>query len=384
MNKSRKYSAFLFFIMLIVSFAAAWVTLSGPAPSSTISILDFRQSESSLVLTFTAPPADVSYVQLDHVPITLQKPALMRLKKNARELTTNGTQSVMKIDKEQTRREYSIVVFVDDKFFELIRQSSVWLSNTFKFKRPGGYTILGRRSIDPVARPARKFLLEEFVGVPDRIEIEAVRKTKYDEINTAIGILNYLWSFNITTGPTNLARSAFIRYPFDKKVDLVRSGKFSVQCAGFRDLFLHASTVFPELRLRALDANNYSPQLGDLITYGHASAEIWISALRRWVIFDPWLGIIVLRDGVPVGAKELNAGIGTPEQFHLVPVTGPLRRSFPFSNTSKSYVFYPDKYSISEFTCAEFGCAPGYIEYFRTFSTAEVRSRNVPNRTDGP
>src|SRR6202012_3821120 len=62
---------------------------------------------------------------------------------------------------------------------------------------------------------------------------------------------------------------------------------------------------FPGPKVRAVDAINYAPQFEDLIPVGHATAEIWVSALQKWVIVDPWEGFVVARNGVLLSSAEI-------------------------------------------------------------------------------
>ncbi|HBS22317.1 MAG TPA: hypothetical protein DD982_07305 [Thalassospira sp.] len=75
------------------------------------------------------------------------------------------------------------------------------------------------------------------------------------------------------------------------------SGDFVVLCQGFRDIFLHASLFTDAFQARAVEAYNYSPQIPNLISYSHSTVKIWIEELKRWVVFDPWLAIMVTMEG---------------------------------------------------------------------------------------
>ena len=111
-------------------------------------------------------------------------------------------------------------------------------------------------------------------------------------------------------GPTTKSYASFLDLGFEDKMSQLMSGDFAVLCQGFRDIFLHASLFTDAFQARAVEASNYSPQIPNLISYSHSTVKIWIEELKRWVVFDPWLAIMVTMEGGPIGSQELQRYFG--------------------------------------------------------------------------
>ena len=117
---------------------------------------------------------------------------------------------------------------------------------------------------------------------------------------------------------------------------------------------------------------NYYPQLPDLITYGHSTAEVWVQKLNAWVLFDPWLGIIVTKDGVPINSDLLNKAT-SEDRIVIVPVIKSAPRMYLLKSGDFVYnTFSPGSVSVDKFTCGKLGCAPGYKEYFKNYTVRDV------------
>lgn len=358
------------------AFIIWFITLFSYHVGYALQLIDFKQDTKATSLYFDTEPVEASVVFLSSVPETL-RPA--ELKKKSIQLKIEQKKLSIPIQKrnEPTQNEYSIILFVDGDWLELVRQSSTWLKNSFNFTKSGGYTILGRRSIEASSNPINPlpsvFPLN-FQGTPNLPEIKPIGKSEYLEVNLAKALLRYLWSKPIKSGPTSLSYDEFLTKSFAQKLAMIHEGKFSVMCQGFRDMFIHASFGVPRLKVRAIEALNYSPLFKDLIPYGHSTAEIWIEPLKKWVIFDPWYGIMVTKkiNGEPVGAFELQKQKKHPEHFKIVPVILKIPRFYNSHDNIVQYNFYPKSVQISNFKCKQQGCSPGYIEYFNNLAIHKV------------
>lgn len=328
----------------------------------------YSQDAESFTIEFNSIEGNIFYVALSKVPETLD---LETLRKDSRPANTNSNRVVIPLENEPFSGEYSIILFAQDGYVEVIRQSSAWLKNTFDFDRLGGYSILGRRSLDTNFLGTNELGSLAFINKPNPFNVDPVKVSKFKEINSAAGLLSMMWSQSIQQGPTSKSYSDFLGQTFEAKIREVRSGEFALMCQGFRDLFLHASTAIPKLKMRAVEAYNYSPQIPDLITYSHSTAEVWVEQLKGWVLFDPWLGIIVTQDGVPIGAQELGK-LENIEGVSIIPVIDSMPRMYQEKDGKIVYnSFSPSTVKLSQFSCANLGCSPGYVEYFKNIKVRE-------------
>lgn len=207
-----------------------------------------------------------------------------------------------------------------------------------------------------------------FSKKPARLNYQPANVSSYDEINYAAGLLMSLWAKPIQQGPTSKSYDRFLELTFQEKMRRVGSGEFAVMCQGFRDLFLHASSADDHFRVRAIEAYNYAPQIPDLIAYGHSTAEVYVNSLKKWVLFDPWLGIIVTKNGVPIGAAEINQNSDN-NALAVVPLMDHLPRMYRTKNGKIIHkTFYPKDVKLNKFSCESLGRSPGFTKYFKTFS----------------
>ena len=327
-------------------------------------ISGYSQSEKSVTIELTHAREPIKFLILPDVPEILN---IELLKKNSDNLDLNHGKITIQIKDEPTNGEYSILIFSGSDYLELVRQSQHWLKSTFNFDRPGGYTILGRRSMATKDAAKTELTPLEFFKKPENLSFKPASVTSYDEINYATGLLKSLWSKPIQQGPTSQSYSEFLEQTFEEKMRRVETGEFAVMCQGFRDLFLHASSANDRFRVRPVEANNYSPQIPDLITYGHSTAEVYVSSLNKWVLFDPWLGIIVTKNGVPIGATEMRQ-IKGQEALIVVPLMDHLPRMYKTKDGQVIHnTFEPKGVKLQKFSCQALGCSPGYQDYFKTF-----------------
>jgi len=327
-------------------------------------ISGYSQSEKSVAIELTHAKKPIKFLMLPNVPETLN---IELLEKNSENLNLNQGKITIQIKNEPTSGEYSILIFSGSDYLELVRQSQHWLKSTFNFDRPGGYTILGRRSLATKDSTKAGLTPLVFFKKPEKLRFKPASVSSYDEINYATGLLKKMWSKPIFTGPTPQSYSQFLETTFQEKMRRVQTGEFAVMCQGFRDLFLHASSADDRFRVRPVEAHNYSPQIPDLISFSHSTAEVYVSSLNKWVLFDPWLGIIVTENGVPIGAAEM-AQLKGQEALVVVPLMDHLPRVYKTKDGQLvNNPFVPKDVRLFEFSRQVLGCSPGYQEYFKTF-----------------
>ena len=332
-------------------------------PKGPPTISGYSQNGKSLTIELTCASEPAKFLMLPNVPENLN---IKLLAQQAEDLEFNNGRITIQTKNEPIKGEYTILIFVGSEYLELVRQSQFWLKSTFNFDRPGGYTILGRRTLSTKdsAEPTLPPLV--FHKKPENLRFKPAHVSSYDEVNYATGLLNVLWSKPIQQGPTSQSYSQFLEQTFEEKMRRVKAGEFAVMCQGFRDLFLHASSATDAFRARPVEALNYSPQIPDLIAYGHSTAEIYVRSLNKWVLFDPWLGIIVTRNGVPLGARELSK-FRLSSELAVMPLTDHLPRMYRTGDGQLVHKrFEPRNVQLEKFSCQGLGCSPGYQDYFST------------------
>jgi hypothetical protein len=133
------------------------------------------------------------------------------------------------------------------------------------------------------------------------------------------------------------------------------------------------------LKVRGVEAYNYTPQMGSLISYGHSTAELWVEELQRWVLFDPWLAIMVAdEDGIPVGAADLQrVSLGTRDsRLQVIPLAEKLNRTYRKSDGSIVPASYlPVATQLLKGTHLKMGYTPGYLVNFRQIVYREHQIR---------
>jgi hypothetical protein len=357
----------------------SYLIINNSNVSDRILITNYSQEENGLVIYFNKEPTSAFFNIISFVPEELK---IDQIRQKSSLLKVSHKKITLPILNRIDSNEFSIIVFVDNDFFELVRQPSSWLKRKFSFDRPGGYSILGRRSIgilsDSEHNPS-KLVFEGSVKLKKLSRIPNL-KYEYKEIGLAMNLLRFLWRKPIQQGPIDKSYMNFLSYTLKEKLELVTSGGFSIMCQGFRDIFIHASTGVQGLKTRAIDAYNYSPQINDLISYSHSTVEIWLEAEKKWVLFDPWLGIMIKKEGKYLGAVDINL-IKNYDNVEVVPLLDFIPRMVTNSvGENISNRFEPKQVKLEKFACSDLGCTPGYVEYFKNY---DIRQYKV-NEKDAP
>jgi hypothetical protein len=342
-----------------------WLVPTSPRDAGAPTLVSFRQGSRELEIGFNRSVGEFKYIALPSVPARLDPQALRR---DAIPVECRRGVVRLPLSDEPSACEHSVLLFADGEWIEFVRQSPQWLKQNFDFDKPDGYTILGRRSISVLTGQDASVPALTFHGRP-ALDVAPCGSSKYPEVCLAEGLMKQLWQEPLKQGPTSLSYDAFLQLPYAEKLRRIRFGEFAVMCQGTRDMFLHGSEGVAGLKARGVEAYNYSPQLAGLTCYGHSTAEIYIAALRKWVLFDPWLAIMVTdTNGVPVGAEDLTRAVETrrTEGLTVAPLAEKLERTFRRADGSIVVNPYrPANTRLTEFTVNDLGCTPGYIEYFR-------------------
>ena len=331
-----------------------------------LSIVGFTQTPEALEISFNRVPKSIKFICMKHVPLQLSMDELNNL---ARDVAMDRRILQIPLNDDPADNEYSIFVFADESWFELIRQSAQWLKQKFNFDKPDGYSILGRRSINVCGGPLYSAEALEFAGRPSLPQIRPAGGSRFPEVKMATGLLEFLWCQPVAQGPTSRSYSDFLQHSFEAKLEIVQNGEFALMCQGMRDLFLHASEGIEGLNVRAVEAFNYGRHIPDLISYGHSTAEIWIEELDKYVIFDPWLALMVTdTKGTLIGAEELQRENDTIDENNLqiLALMDKLPRTYRQSDgTMVQNFFRPASTCLRQFSYVDEGYSPGLVEYFR-------------------
>ncbi|MGN6147269.1 MAG: hypothetical protein ACTHPD_01890 [Rhizomicrobium sp.] len=292
---------------------------------------------------------------------------------------------ILPLAETQDTNEYSIVLQVKPSscrpcrpgWIEFVRQPSGWLKKAFGFSKPGGYTILGRRSIEVRAGDQA---IPRSIKFKDSIRISPAMAfappppqiAQYPELVRAGQVIQYLWSVPLKTGPGKQDPN-YSRLGFGDQIAEVRTGVVSVECQGTRDLFLHALSGETSLKTRAVYAKNYVTAFPDLLGYTHATAEIWVKKLRKWVTVDAWEGMLFVDDtGQPLSAEDLRT---TPaSKIHPVKLVAITPRFIVAPQSGKVSLSIPP-FELRDFISTPNGAAAGYLFHFPSLAYSELRTR---------
>lgn len=239
----------------------------------------------------------------------------------------------------------------------IIRQSPEELMAVLSFDKPTGFSILGETDLnfsngDTVVKrvfPAnygRKIDLidvqEKDLGVP--------------QLNLAARIVKSLYAQPMKFGPSHAGEFD----SFDERLEALKVGEDAVQCADYRNLFLHAAHHHG-LNVRLIGIYNYAPQYADLTAYSHALVEVETSL--GWIAVDPWHNMTFTVDGKYVSMFELrDAFRNHRDSIEFVPLNPKLEQislqsdgSFKNVNISQpSIESYAKQFGAIETTEVEF------------------------------
>ena len=277
-------------------------------------------------------------------------------------------------------------------YLEIVRQPAAWLKSTFDFDRPKGYSILGRRTINVGATirgnnpPAIEFKTAPNITAIINQEVNSLPSqiTGIPELLIASKIITTLWNGEMQDSPTDKSYSDFIQQPFEKKLQQIHKGEFPVSCQGIRDMFLHAALGFPDFQARAVNACNYAPQFEDLVAYAHATAEVYVSSIDKWVLTDPWTGFMLINQkGEYLSAEDFSCNDG---QLFVLPLIEQIVQSHmgPSKVVSK-ITRRPSETVINEYTYTQGGHVPNLNTYFRylEYIRARLNIGDVSPENDG-
>jgi len=356
---------------------------------SECTLVDFGQFDGYLRLQLSGSCRASGAFAFGSVPTNVSDPLLS----DADELGTttavssnprvNVVDIYLSVQHEKLDREYSIVVYFDEvretRYLELVRQNEGWLKRTFSFSRPGGYTILGRRSGVGISLPQVRLRLGEVPAtIPRRKRTE---QTEGNEFQVASDVTRVMHSRPIGSGPANGRHLLYSVSMPEKQLERIWRASPPVQCTGFRDVWLGLMTQ-RGFKVRAVEANDESPASSSLITYGHSCAEIWVPTMQQWVLYDPWFGgLMCSLDGVPLSAEMLhNLVIAESSRLEHVEfawdVHSVVRYVRQESSAAKSIRVQPSRIQILAPSLGPLGLQPPYSSYFRHIVLRDVHIRS--------
>lgn len=270
-------------------------------------------------------------------------------------------------------------------YLEIVRQPAAWLKSTFDFDRPKGYSILGRRTINVgAAIRGNETPPIEFNTAPNitsilnqEVDSLPIQIIEIPELLIASKIIKTLWNGEMQDSPTDKSYSDFIQQPFEKKLQQIHRGEFPVSCQGIRDMFLHAALGFPDFQVRAVNACNYAPQFEDLTTYAHATAEVYVRNIDKWVLTDPWTGFVLTnQEGEYMSAENFA---GNDDQPVVLPLIEQIVQShMGVSKVISKVTRRPIETVVNAYTYTQGGHIPDYKIYFRHLEYVPAKLMEPP------
>lgn len=223
MKKSTCFAVHLVATALVVIVALAW-------PSFPTRLISVHFADGRLEVNLNSN-AEFSYAILADVPASIDATALESLS-----LKPSEEGSIVLPAPEPANREYSIIVIKGKDWFELVRQPEAWLRAKFRFEQRGGYTVLGRRTvnIDTESTYSPRPLV---LSHTPTLQVGQVDSFPYPAIGLAVALLEFLWEKPVMQGPTTLSYREFVNSPSPKSYGQFKRGVFqfnarvSVNCS---------------------------------------------------------------------------------------------------------------------------------------------------------
>lgn len=275
-------------------------------------------------------------------------------------------------------------------YFEIIRQGSNFLKKNYNFNLDHGYCIYGRNNISSKEEIVVNKEIKCFSNstIKDLIRNPNLKNdfplSSDNQLKTISRVLQTLISYDLTTGPCKPS-SEYDHASFTNKISMLKDSVYSVQCSGFRDLFVSV-TASMGIRVRNIDANNYNTNVKNLVSWGHSFCEIFLTKLNKWVIFDPWYcGLMIFNeDQSPLSVTEVlnrvtNSSYGNLQMLSMFDSWN--RRVIGSSNR---YNFFPHKTgNLHLMNCSSdpggLHLSPGYLQYFKHIRITNINIKDLPN-----
>lgn len=271
----------------------------------------------------------VALLDFDKQPSAISNYLNLVTRERKYDVGNTNDKGIIKLNlKEKSIDHSNLIVFLRclkicnvEGYMEVLRQSSDLLKKRWSFNKPDGYSIIARSSIQ-LPEDKKVFYSSERYSVPYKEKITSLsissfypEKSLDPAIDESVAIMRYIWDGNITTGPNNY-RSAASLDPIER-LSLIRQGKWSVQCADTRNIFLDLAISSPKIsHSRYVGLYLYYPPFRDLITPSHAVAEIYSENLQKWIMVDPWFGAIYRLGNKYLSAADINQM--TPTERKLI------------------------------------------------------------------
>ncbi len=205
-------------------------------------------------------------------------------------------------------------------YIELLRQSEDNLLKNFSFHKHGGYTVLGRTTVQVPREPR---LVQKLSPVSNAITYALPDFASYrgggetsSSINESAAIVRYIWSRKPRLGPHD-DRAPQRLGPL-RRLELLERGDWATQCGDIRNIFVNLAAAAPAIRgVRYVGLLQYHPLFPDLIPHSHAAAEV-LGEDGSWVLIDPWFGLMFEHQGKLLGAGDiLRMGASEREQITI-------------------------------------------------------------------
>ena len=198
----------LSFLIIIILFLLLFVYLR--KSKQKFEVIGYSQDESSITIEFSSFSNKLSIIKTKSIPFKLDLETLKK-KSHKIKLSTSlidyylfkKSNIVIPLKDEPFDTEYSIILFNQDDYVEFVRQSKKFLKDKFLFDRIGGYSLLGRRSIEIIGTNPYVPQPVTLYGKPkiDFVDLKNLKDEKnisdYEEINYASSLTKKLYELPI-------------------------------------------------------------------------------------------------------------------------------------------------------------------------------------------